>query len=97
MVVMDEHGEHRIRFGVEGKWETGSAAWYGGKAWPIACSGAWIDANTFAVKTCHVEAPFCPTLTFRFDGDKVLFNYRSNVSFGPTEHPQVEGLAEEHV
>ena len=46
-----------------------------------------------AVKLVAPQTPYYSTLTFRFDGDRLLFDSEYNVSFGPTKLQQLEGKA----
>jgi hypothetical protein len=57
----------------------------------VVVSGAWTADDTFALKVCLYETPFCPTITCRFVDDTVLYDYVTNVSFGPKEMPQLVG------
>jgi CubicO group peptidase (beta-lactamase class C family) len=59
---------------------------------PVAASGAWTDADTFTVKACFYETPFCATLGLRFAGDALVFDQEMNVGFGPTKRPTLVGL-----
>jgi hypothetical protein len=59
----------------------------------IAASGAWAADNVFIVKLDPYETPFYSTLTFRFDGDRLLLDSEHNVAFGPTKLPQLIGKA----
>ena len=56
---------------------------------PIAASGAWTGEDTFTLKLCLYETPFYSTMTFRFNGDKLLLDSEHNVSFGSTTVPQL--------
>jgi len=57
----------------------------------LASSGAWTASDVFQVKVLLYQTPFYSTLTFRFDGDRVLFDTEYNVSFGPRNLPQLAG------
>lgn len=57
----------------------------------IATSGAWSASDVFNVKLLLYQTPFYSTLTFKFDGDRVLFDTEYNVSFGPRNPPQLIG------
>ena len=57
----------------------------------VAASGAWTADSTFTVKLVAPETPFYSTLTFRFDGDRVIVDGEQNASFGPTKQPRLEG------
>ena len=59
---------------------------------PVAASGAWADEDTFTVKACFYETPFCQTLRLRFAGDALVFDQAMNVGFGPTTRPTIVGL-----
>jgi len=59
----------------------------------VATSGAWTAENAFTVKLALYETPFYTTLTFRFDGDKLLLDAEHQVAFGPTKLPQLVGQA----
>ena len=58
----------------------------------IAASGAWTADSVFTVRLALYETPYCATLTFRFDRDRVLLDEEYNVSFGSTKQPQLIGL-----
>lgn len=59
----------------------------------IAASGAWTADDVFTVKLALYETPFSSTLSFRFDGDRLLLDAEHNVAFGPTRLPQLAGQA----
>ena len=59
----------------------------------VAASGAWTSDDTYTVKLCFYETPFCPTLTFRFSGKRVRYTFEANASFGPTVRPTLSGQA----
>ncbi len=84
---------HNLRLG-HGVWAEGKPIAFGRtEPGPVYGSGGWIDANTYVVAMCFVETPFCPTITLKFDGDRVEYTYRNNVAFGPTEQPTLIGFA----
>ncbi|MBN1312322.1 MAG: beta-lactamase family protein [Anaerolineae bacterium] len=56
-----------------------------------AASGAWTAVDTFMIKLCQVETPFIATITCRFADDRLFFDLKFNVGFGPTERPQLIG------
>lgn len=60
----------------------------------VAVSGAWTTEKSFVVKYVFYQTPFCNTTTFTFDGDQLTYQARMNVSFGPTEYPQLVGRYE---
>jgi CubicO group peptidase (beta-lactamase class C family) len=59
----------------------------------VAGSGAWSANDVFNVKLVLYQTPYYSALTFRFDGDRLLFDAEHNVSFGPTSLPQLVGQA----
>ena len=52
---------------------------------PAAASGAWTSEDTYTIKLCYSETPFCSLLTFRFEPERLTFDVVDNVSFGPLE------------
>jgi CubicO group peptidase (beta-lactamase class C family) len=59
----------------------------------VAASGAWTADSVFTLKLVAPETPFYSTLTFRFDGERLLVDGEHNVAFGPAKLPQLEGRA----
>ena len=59
----------------------------------VATSGAWTADSVFTLKIIAPQTPYYSTLTFRFDGDRMILDGDYNVSFGPTKLPQLEGKA----
>jgi hypothetical protein len=59
----------------------------------IATSGAWTADDVFTLKLALTETPYGATLTFQFDGDRLLLDTEYNVSFGPTKQPRLIGQA----
>ena len=59
----------------------------------IAASGAWSADSVFTVKLIAPQTPFYSTLSFRFDGERLMLDTEYNVSFGPTRLPVLEGRA----
>ena len=57
----------------------------------MAASGAWSANDVFNVKLVLYQTPFYSALTFKFDGDQLLFDAEYNVSFGPRNLPQLVG------
>jgi len=59
---------------------------------PLAgVSGAWSAEDVLSVKVVLYQTPFYSSLTFKFDGDKLVFDSEHNVAFGPTKLPQLVG------
>ncbi len=61
-------------------------------AYAVAASGAWTDDDTFTVKACFHETPFCATLGLRFAGDALVLDREMNVANGPTKRPTLVGV-----
>ena len=59
----------------------------------LAASGAWSSDDVLNVKLVLYQTPFYSSLTFKFEGDRVLFDVEHNVAFGPTKLPQLVGQA----
>jgi CubicO group peptidase (beta-lactamase class C family) len=59
----------------------------------IAAAGAWTADDTYTLKLVLYETPYYSTLTFRFDGERLLLDSEHNVWFGPTKLPQLVGQA----
>jgi hypothetical protein len=57
----------------------------------LATSGAWQANDVFQVKILLYQTPYYSTLTFRFDGDRVLLDTEYNVSFNNRNLPQLVG------
>ena len=59
----------------------------------VAASGAWTEDSVFTLKLVAPQTPYYSTLTFRFDGERLILDGSYNVSFGPTKLQQLEGKA----
>ena len=98
--VRDADGEHRVACG-HGEWARDITTWdltrppgaphRGPQPLPVAASGAWIADGTYEMKLIFYTTPLCFTFTCRFVRGKLLVKARVNVSFGPTEFPQLTG------
>lgn len=90
--LRDNFGEQTIRCG-HGEWLAGCLAVDRLGTSPVAVSGAWTAEDTYMIKYHFSRTPFCNTTTLHFIGDQVTYQARLNVSFGPTEFPQLVGRA----
>ena len=90
LTVQDNTGSHQVR-ATSGAWFKGTTTLIDGTALPVAASGAWTSDDTYVIRLCFYETPFCPTLTYRFSAGELAVDWEDNVSFGPTEHPQIIG------
>jgi hypothetical protein len=59
----------------------------------VAASGAWSANDVFNVKLVLYQTPYYSALTFKFEGDRLLFDAEHNVSFGSRNLPQLVGKA----
>jgi hypothetical protein len=85
-------GIHRLAIGY-GTWKEGVTYLGGHTAQSVAASGVWTADNTFTLTLCQYETPFVLTITCRFEGDKLYYDCKVNVAFGPLEHPQLVGIS----
>lgn len=96
--VQDAHGEHRLILD-RNAWAAGTTTWNPLDSHstvrdvrrPIAANGAWTAEDTYELRLYFTETPFCATVVCKFGADKVKLKFRINVSFGPTEFPQLTG------
>jgi beta-lactamase family protein len=96
LAVRTANGEIRTPIGI-GSWAKSKDGFANGMdkflsvpAHPlIAASGAWTAEDVFNVKIVLYETPFYSTLSFRFDGERLLLDAEHNVAFGPTKLPQL--------
>jgi CubicO group peptidase (beta-lactamase class C family) len=92
--------EHRVPCG-RGEWRRGgslpASRWLllAATEQPVAATGAWSDEDTFRVKACLYETPYCTTLDLHFAGDALVLDQEVNVAFAgtPTRRPRLVGLA----
>ena len=92
LTIQDSNGTHQVRAAV-GSWLQGTTTLIDGRVYAVAASGAWSSDDTYVLRLCFNETPFCPTLTFRFSAAQLTTDWKDNVAFGPTEHPQIVGRA----
>ena len=100
LVVRTAEGETRTALGA-GSWVKGRGGFANGLERAlgvpspplVAASGAWTAEDTYTVKLVAYETPYYSTLTFRFDGERLLLDSEHNVWFGPTKQTQLTGRA----
>jgi hypothetical protein len=85
-------GKHCLSFGY-GTWQDGVAFLGGIEPQRVAASGVWTTKDTFTLTLCQYETPFILTITCRFEGDRLFYDFKINVSFGPLDRPQLVGIA----
>jgi hypothetical protein len=86
-------GRHSLTFGY-GTWQEGIAFLGGLTPQRVAVSGVWTTEDSFMLTLCRYETPFILTIICRFEGDKLLYDFKVNVSFGPLKRPQLLGITE---
>ena len=97
LVIRSDGRERRVPLGL-GEWRRGGTLPMGRSRlmdeteYRVAAAGAWTDEDTFTVKVCFHDTPFCPTLGLRFAGDALVFDREMNVSFGSTKRPTLVSL-----
>jgi CubicO group peptidase (beta-lactamase class C family) len=57
----------------------------------VAAAGAWTADDTYTVKVCQYETPYCSTLSLWFTGRALVLDQTQNVGFGPTKRPRLVG------
>ncbi|HKG90705.1 MAG TPA: serine hydrolase [Gemmatimonadaceae bacterium] len=100
LVVRSAAGETRTPIGI-GSWAKGAGGFANGidrmlsvpEHPAIAAAGAWASDSVFTVKLAATQTPFYSTMTFRFDGDRLVLDSEQNAAFGPTKLPQLVGQA----
>ncbi|MFN3648119.1 MAG: serine hydrolase domain-containing protein [Armatimonadota bacterium] len=97
LTLWDERGQRELPVGSD-EWLRGTAPLGGnpiigsaGSMEKVATRGAWVDDDTYAIKTCYVETPYVETTTWKFDGDRVTVTRKMNVGFGSTDRPALTG------
>ncbi|MBX3010809.1 MAG: beta-lactamase family protein [Caldilineaceae bacterium] len=92
VTLRDTAGTHRLRVG-NGEWIKGEMTVPYRGPQPVAVSGAWTATDTYTLRIYFYQTPFCTTITCQFAADQLFYNARLNVSFGPTQQPQLVGQA----
>jgi hypothetical protein len=100
LLVRTKNGELRNTIGL-GSWSKSQNAFANGmdkflgvpEPPLLATSGAWPASDVFQVKILLYQTPYYSTLTFKFDGNRVLFDTEYNVSFNARNLPQLVGQA----
>ena len=101
LVVRTAAGEMRTPFGI-GTWARSRGGFLDGldavlSVPPnplVAASGAWSRDSVFTLKLALTQTPYGETLTFRFDGGRLILDREYNVSFGATTQPELQGFGE---
>ncbi|HUG10086.1 MAG TPA: serine hydrolase, partial [Opitutaceae bacterium] len=77
-----------------GEWRRGGAFLFPNGPTPVAASGAWTDANSYALKLCAYQTPFTITQRLRFTDKQLIVDLEINVAFGNRSLPTMTGTAE---
>ena len=91
-----EKGEHSVVCGKD-SWVKGVAP-LGGRL-PlgdssdnkVAARGAWAEEDTYTAKLCFYETPYIQTVTCKFADDRMMFETKMNVGFGPPQSTALVG------
>ncbi len=100
LLVRTAAGETRTTVGFE-SWAKGRGGFANGldKALGVpslplsAASGAWTAEDTYALKIVLYETPYYSTLTFKFEGERLVLDSEHNVWFGQPKQTQLSGQA----
>jgi CubicO group peptidase (beta-lactamase class C family) len=87
----ERRGTHKLEFGYS-CWREDQAVLASPSMRRVAASGTWTAEDTFSLTICQYETPFIGTLDFIFSERRVLHKFTVNVSFGPTEYPELVGV-----
>jgi CubicO group peptidase (beta-lactamase class C family) len=95
--VEGKWGQHQVNWKVGG-WEFGSTELFKSNhdplPWKVAAAGGW-TVEGLRLQLCFYETPFAYKLDFRFEGKGVGLKVDGNIGFGPTEHPLLQGEADD--
>jgi CubicO group peptidase (beta-lactamase class C family) len=91
VLAIEKQGQkHRIVAG-SNVWLKGDTTLENGVPGAIAAAGAWADDETYCMQVHFIETPYYLTFMCHFSGDSLTLDSSLNVSFGPTERPQLVG------
>lgn len=90
--VLDAKGEHTIALGMAA-WQFSESTFANPDYTRLAASGMWTADDTFQITLRSYETPFYSTFTCVFAGDDLKVQSKMNISFGPTEAPEMVGHA----
>jgi CubicO group peptidase (beta-lactamase class C family) len=85
-------GTHQVTFS-HGHWLDGTFSMNADSPQQVAMSGRWEAQDQFELTVCWYETPFISTLSFKFEGEKVTYQVKNNVSFGSQEKPEITGYS----
>jgi hypothetical protein len=58
----------------------------------VAVNGAWEAPDTYTVNIIYYETPESISYTFKFEGNRLLWDTREKASFGPGNPAQLTGI-----
>ena len=89
LTASDPRGTHTLHIG-RGAWQMGETSLFA-RAGKSAASGVWTAPDVYTITARLVETTFTQTLSLDFSGSGIKIHGGVNVSFGPTELPEIEG------
>lgn len=89
ITIQDNTTVYEIDCGI-GKWLESEVPLAGNLSRVAAC-GAWSGNAAFTVDIRFIETPYCNTVTYTFEGDRLLLEINTNVSFDPKEPQLIKG------
>lgn len=81
--------KHEICCGIE-NWVEGQTSVVGFPT-SVTASGSWTNDSSFQMTWRFIETPFYDTVTCSFEDNEITIRMSRNVSFGPTEFPEIKG------
>jgi CubicO group peptidase (beta-lactamase class C family) len=90
LVLRSGGRDRRVPVG-HGEWLRGGTLLVDGVEQKVAATGAWTADDTFTVKACRYETPFCATLGLWFAGRALVLDQETNVGSSPARRPQLVG------
>ena len=89
LTASDPRGTHTLDLG-RGAWRMGETSLFA-RAGKSAASGVWTAPDVYTITVRMLETTFTHTLSLDFSGSGIKIRGGMNVSFGPTELPEIEG------
>jgi len=77
----DERGQHSIQVGYN-TWLKGTTDLRGYDDEPVAASAAWTTDDTYEVRVCYYQSPFCPVFRFRYLSGELRLEVEPNIVWG---------------
>ena len=90
ITITDSQGVHTFRAGYQ-VMEKGTLTSSTVVSEKVAVNGAWETPDTYRINIIHYETPESISYTFKFDGNRLLWDTRRKASFGPRNPAQLKG------